>query len=236
VNWNSFCFDDIKPGNKSQSWLKKWKEMEARYIDTTAKVVAEKQVLTDGAVYHHIAPFIPQNWTIFFSNSFPARDHSMFGRWNTQKIFTNRGASGIDGITSTAMGVNIGSGQPGILFTGDLAFLHDTNALLHHQNLVKPLVVVVVNNNGGSIFRMLPVADHQEYFSTYFETPQHADIIKLAESYSNSVQKIETLNQLKQIDLEMLVAESNQALHIIECKTNPEVSMELRKELWGYEL
>jgi 2-succinyl-5-enolpyruvyl-6-hydroxy-3-cyclohexene-1-carboxylate synthase len=160
----------------------------------------------------------------------------MFGRWKRQTIFTNRGVSGIDGITSTAMGVNIGLNQPGILFTGDLAFLHDSNALLNHGKLRQSLIIVVVNNRGGSVFRMLPIADHKEYFNTYFETPQQADITALAQSYGVHTRKIETIDQLKQLDPASIAAGSATKLCMIECATDPEASMKLRNELWKSKL
>src|SRR5699024_5182644 len=140
-------------------------------------------------------------WTISFSNSFPARDHSMFGQWNSQDIFTNRGASGIDGITSTAMGVNIGSKKPGILFTGDLAFLHDIGGLLNHRKLSQPLIIIVINNQGGSIFRMLPVSEYPKYFKPYFEAPQQANLTKIAEGYGIDIKTVETKDQLSQLNL-----------------------------------
>ncbi|MDZ7807098.1 MAG: hypothetical protein U5K71_08270 [Gracilimonas sp.] len=63
------------------------------------------------------------------SNSFPVRDISLFGEFDGKEIFVNRGAAGIDGITSTAIGLSLVQEKPGILFTGDIAFLHDTNGL-----------------------------------------------------------------------------------------------------------
>jgi 2-succinyl-5-enolpyruvyl-6-hydroxy-3-cyclohexene-1-carboxylate synthase len=232
IEWNGNGFNTEKLPQKPRTWLEQWKSIEERYAEKLATVIAKQKVLTDGHIYHHLTPLIPDDWNVFISNSFPARDHSMFGRWNNQQIFTNRGASGIDGITSTAMGVNIGSNQPGILFTGDLAFLHDSNALLNHASLRQPLIIVVINNQGGSVFRMLPIADHKKYFSAYFETPQQADITALAQSYGVHTQKIQTIDQLKQLDPASLAAKSATKLCVIECVTDPETSMKLRNELW----
>jgi 2-succinyl-5-enolpyruvyl-6-hydroxy-3-cyclohexene-1-carboxylate synthase len=157
----------------------------------------------------------------------------MFGRWKTQHIFTNRGASGIDGITSTAMGTVAGLNQPGILFTGDLAFLHDTNALLNAIELSKPLVIAVINNQGGSIFRMLPIAKQEDHFSTYFETPQNVSINKLAEAYDANYTLVTKTGKLNEISMSSF---SEPGLHIIECKTDPDASMRLREKLWNLKL
>ncbi len=219
----------------SNQWLDCWKRIEKHYFHYADNLLEQKKTLTDGHIYDHLAPIIPDDWSISFSNSFSARDHSMFGRWNRQNIYTNRGVSGIDGITSTAMGVNIGSGQPGILFIGDLAFLHDIGAMLNRRKIPEPLVIVIINNQGGSIFRMLPIAEQEKYYETYFETPQQADLSAIAESYGVTVQKVETKDQLKKIDIKHVVSTSEQQMCIIECQTDPAESMNLRKKLWNIE-
>jgi 2-succinyl-5-enolpyruvyl-6-hydroxy-3-cyclohexene-1-carboxylate synthase len=233
VKWNGNYFDTNKFPEKSGKWLQKWKETEEKYFDESTKVLADTSALTDAHIYHHLSPIIPEDWSIFISNSFPARDQSMFGRWKTQHIFTNRGASGIDGITSTAMGTVAGLNQPGILFTGDLAFLHDTNALLNAIELSKPLVIAVINNQGGSIFRMLPIAKQEDHFSTYFETPQNVSINKLAEAYDANYTLVTKTGKLNEISMSSF---SEPGLHIIECKTDPDASMRLREKLWNLKL
>lgn len=233
VDWDGSEFETGKIIPKPNTWLKKWEKTEKDYFKKTVALFSDQPQLTDGHIYHHLAPLIPDNWFVFVSNSFPARDRSMFGRWGTQKIFTNRGASGIDGITSTAIGVNAGGNQPGVLFTGNLAFLHDTNALLNAAKLNQPMIVVVINNQGGSIFRMLPIAEHDQYFSTYFETPQQADITALSKSYGIHCKRVKNIRELKKIDLQQLAANSPSKLIVLECKTDADASMKIRKELWG---
>jgi 2-succinyl-5-enolpyruvyl-6-hydroxy-3-cyclohexene-1-carboxylate synthase len=233
IDLNRILYDLSEITQKSYRWLNYWKKIEEHYFENLNRQIAAEPCLTDGHIYHHLAPAIPEEWNISISNSFPARDRSMFGRWGNQKVFTNRGASGIDGITSTAIGVTIGSENPCILFIGDLAFLHGANGLLDHKKVSQSLIVVIINNRGGSIFRMLPVSDYQEYFETYFETPQHADLSKIAGSYGVAVKKVETVASLKQLKLGKIAAESRQKLCVIECKTDPQASMQLREKLWN---
>ncbi len=233
VSWRGNPFVTDHFSEKSSRRLQRWKKKEDDYFEQSGRLLETQQTLTDGHIYHHLAPAIPNNWFTFFSNSFPVRDRSMFGRWSRQKVYTNRGASGIDGITSTAIGVNIGARRSGILFTGDLAFLHDTNALLNKKALQQPLVVVIINNHGGSIFRMLPIAEHETHFNTYFETPQQADISSLAMSYGIHTQTITTISELRQLDLKKVISRSESMLHIIECQTDPDASMQVRHKLWG---
>ncbi|MFL5991206.1 MAG: thiamine pyrophosphate-dependent enzyme, partial [Rubrobacteraceae bacterium] len=84
-------------------------------------------------------------------------------------IVANRGASGIDGTVATAAGYARGSGSPITLLIGDLALLHDLNALAMLRDL--PAVVVVLNNDGGAIFSFLLIARYNEFFEPYFGTP-----------------------------------------------------------------
>lgn len=232
LTWNGKAIDFEIPTSPDDSWPKKWDKASKEFNRSKKSLVAETNRLTDGHIYEELSVQIPENWSIFFSNSFSARDRSMFGYWNTQNIFTNRGASGIDGITSTAIGVGIGSNSAQILFTGDLAFLHDINALLNRKTLKKPLVIVVLNNNGGSIFRMLPISAYQDFFTQYFETPQSVEISNLCEGYDTAYQRIETLDELEAFNLGDFVEKSDSNLLVLECKTDPGASMQLRKKLW----
>lgn len=231
IKWSGMPFPENLSSKASDQWHNQWKKTETVYRDELQNCLANTHNLTDGHIYHHITPKIPDDWSVFISNSFPARDQSMFARWGTQALFTNRGVSGIDGITSTAAGINIGSNKPVILFTGDLAFLHDTNALLNQKELQQPLVIIVINNKGGSIFRMLPIVEHQEHFETYFETPQAANIKQLATAYNLNYELIDTPLKLQNLSLQKY---KSPGISIVECKTNPDASMRIRKEMWDF--
>ncbi|HET6528889.1 MAG TPA: 2-succinyl-5-enolpyruvyl-6-hydroxy-3-cyclohexene-1-carboxylic-acid synthase [Balneolaceae bacterium] len=222
------AWGEIKPVAE-KTWLEKWKKTEQDFQAYYEKLIADEATLTDGSVYHHLTPQIPVSHFLAVSNSFPARDIQLFGRQKSQiPLFLNRGASGIDGLTSTAIGLSLGLQKPGLLFTGDLAFLHDTNALLNRELLEQPLVVIVINNSGGSIFRMLPVEQHEQFFKPYFETPQSVDVEKLVDSYQIPYQKIDNLQALNNFDLQNWMNRSP-GLSVVECKTDADASMKLRK-------
>jgi 2-succinyl-5-enolpyruvyl-6-hydroxy-3-cyclohexene-1-carboxylate synthase len=109
---------------------------------------------------------------LFCSNSLPIRHLDMFCA-AAPTVLSNRGASGIDGILHTAIGAALGGAAGGGSATcliGDLAALHDLNALALLSNTPRTVVVVVLNNAGGAIFRYLPIA-HSAVFSPYFDTP-----------------------------------------------------------------
>ena len=109
---------------------------------------------------------------LFLSSSMPIRDVQNYAAWDGPNlpVDANRGASGIDGVVSTAAGFAEGLGAPTTLLIGDLALLHDINALGCLQYVEQPLTIVVLNNGGGSIFSFLPIAEH-DIFSPYFDTP-----------------------------------------------------------------
>jgi 2-succinyl-5-enolpyruvyl-6-hydroxy-3-cyclohexene-1-carboxylate synthase len=185
----------------------------------------------DGDVHTALSDFITADDIIMVSNSFPVRDLDLFGTpfIGQKEVYMNRGASGIDGITSTAIGLSLASNQSVLLITGDLAFLHDLNALLSFKLLNRRFTVVVINNNGGSIFRMLPAKHLDSYFTDYFETPQNINIHKICASFNVDSYRVSNKQQLK----ELLYSENLGQQCVIECVTDPDSSMQQRANIWS---
>ncbi|MGS0726296.1 thiamine pyrophosphate-dependent enzyme, partial [Shewanella sp. 0m-11] len=100
---------------------------------------------------------------LFIGNSLPVRLYDMFAPITTGSatVFTNRGASGIDGLLATACGVAIAEAKPTTLIIGDISALHDLNSLAIARSVTSPLVIVILNNDGGNIFNLLPVPNEQ---------------------------------------------------------------------------
>ena len=123
---------------------------------------------------------------LFISNSMPVRDMDTYGfngHPNGVRIGINRGVSGIDGILSTAAGFAEGYLKAATLIIGDIAFLHDINALSLLSTLSVPLQIIVLNNHGGGIFSFLPVSEFSDIFETHFATPQNYSIKSAAETF-----------------------------------------------------
>ena len=124
------------------------------------------------------------------SSSMPVRDLEAFGRSapGQGRVHANRGLNGIDGVTSTAIGVALGSRRPTVLLTGDLAFLHDATALVDGVGEAS-LDVVVTDNDGGAIFSFLP--QHEalapEAFERFFGTPPRVGVAALARACGHEV-------------------------------------------------
>ncbi len=226
-----FDIDDIET-NTDTGWLNQWKRLSDKHAETVREVLDEAGSFTDGHVHYHISPEIPDDWLVMLSNSFPVRDFDLFGYRYAGKgpVIVNRGASGIDGVTSTFLGAIMASGKDGILITGDLAFLHDTNALLSAKNLSRnqTIVILVLNNKGGGIFRMLPIASHKDVFNTYFVAQQQADLEHLSKAYDIKFHRVESNGELVN-EFKGLIG--NKGFHIIECGTDSEQSMNLRLRL-----
>lgn len=147
--------------------------------------LANADFFFEGKVVASLARSLPQNTAIVIANSMPVRDAEYFIPIsnNRHAIYCNRGANGIDGTLSTALGIAHG-GSPTFLLTGDLAFLHDSNGLLLAPKFRGSLTILVINNAGGGIFEHLPIAQFNPPFEDFFATPQNIDFSKLAAAHS----------------------------------------------------
>lgn len=124
---------------------------------------------SDFTVFEKVIPSLPKNSQLQISNSSAIRYAQLIDVDPTIAVFCNRGTSGIDGSTSTAIGAALASRQETILITGDVGFLYDSNALWNNY-IPKNFKVILLNNGGGGIFRILPGHEETPVFNTYFET------------------------------------------------------------------
>lgn len=162
---------------------------------------------------------------VMLSNSLIVRDTDRVPLQNgPAKIISNRGASGIDGITSTALGVAECEDQTTLL-TGDLAFLHDLTALNSADQQKVNLHIIIINNGGGRIFRMLPFDQYDERFRQLFETPQTTQISELCHAFGISHHAVHSMEALN----ERLTKPPETGIRVTECITDGLKSDELRK-------
>jgi 2-succinyl-5-enolpyruvyl-6-hydroxy-3-cyclohexene-1-carboxylate synthase len=136
----------------------------------------------EGHVLAGVARTVPAGGTLFVSSSMPVRDLDAFGapREEPLRVHGNRGASGIDGVVSTAFGVSATTAGPVVCVLGDVALFHDQNGLLWRREEDASVVFVLVDNDGGGIFHMLPVREHEPFFTPYFATPHGLDFAHAA--------------------------------------------------------
>ena len=166
-----------------ESWTQSWAKAEAAAQGVLLR--AENEAGFEGGFSRAVASTLKKEHTLFVASSMPVRDLEYFApvRGDGPRVIANRGANGIDGTLSTALGV-AHDGGPTVLLTGDLAFLHDTNGLLVAAKLKGSLTVVVINNEGGGIFGHLPIARFEPPFEEYWATPQRVDLGKLCAAYA----------------------------------------------------
>jgi len=221
----------ISNQKQNLDWLNKIVKLEEVSEKLKNKVINRTKFGLEPRITNELLSVVPNNSNLFISNSTPIRDFDFFASRNNKglKIFTNRGASGIDGIISTASGIAAQSKQKTFLLIGDLAFYHNLTAL---SNLVEygiPLIIILVNNNGGGIFNMLPVAEEKTYFKKVFTTPLNLDYSKFVKGFGGDYSLIKNgktfQNAIKK-------AISEKVFSVIEIKTDSEKSLELRKEYW----
>jgi 2-succinyl-5-enolpyruvyl-6-hydroxy-3-cyclohexene-1-carboxylate synthase len=133
-----------------------------------------------------LARHLPQATPLMVANSMPVRDLEYV--WpptdRRTQVYFSRGANGIDGTLSTAIGIAHGNEKPAVLLTGDLALLHDSNGFLLRPKLRGSLTIILINNEGGGIFEHLPVAQFNPPFEEFFATPQQVDFAALCATHS----------------------------------------------------
>tara|TARA_R110002051_G_scaffold13808_4_gene45622 strand:- start:57771 stop:59522 length:1752 start_codon:yes stop_codon:yes gene_type:complete len=145
-----------------------WNQIKRNYVVKRAEYL-EKIPFSDLAVFHSVLTNIPSNYLLQLANSSTIRYTQLFDLDPTLKVYCNRGTSGIDGSTSTAIGASVISETPTLFITGDLSFFYDSNALWNTY-VKNDFRIIIVNNKGGGIFRILPGKENNDIFEKYFET------------------------------------------------------------------
>jgi 2-succinyl-5-enolpyruvyl-6-hydroxy-3-cyclohexene-1-carboxylate synthase len=165
-------------------WLAQWQDAEAK-----AQAAIEGAATGEARIARDLMRGLPEGTTLFVSSSMPVRDVEWYGAPRTGvRVLANRGANGIDGVLSTALGV-AASGAKTVVLLGDLAFLHDVGALaLAARRTDLDLSIVVVDNGGGGIFSFLPQAQSLEAgrFEQLFGTPHGLDLEAVARGFGLS--------------------------------------------------
>ncbi len=165
-------------------WISKWSNAEdkaAEYINNYLHNVNQR---FEGLIANTLSRSVPKGTQIILANSMSVRYAEEFWEKNDSQcpMYCNRGANGIDGTISTALGI-ADNKKPSVLLTGDLAFLHDSNGLLNHSSLDLNMAIIVVNNNGGGIFEHLAISKDPG-FNHFWATPQNFSLSHFCKSVS----------------------------------------------------
>jgi len=183
-------------------------DLETAAVSQIEEVMANTTELTEPYVAYEVVRTLPPGDGLFVGNSMPIRDIDAFGGAKVERtsgmasavhglglpIAANRGASGIDGVISTAAGWAFGLQKAATLLIGDVSFLHDVNGLnlLRTGEMRPPLTVVLVNNGGGGIFDFLPIADEvpKDTFTQLWSTPQNVDLAGMCRAHGLAHQRV----------------------------------------------
>ena len=188
--------------NRSLSWLDKWIAAEDSAQKAINAALADEPGLTEPGVARAIYALVPEASHLVVSSSMPIRDVEWFGAPRSGlRVHANRGANGIDGVVSTAVGVALATRQPTTLLIGDIALLHDVNGLINLASRKIDLRIVVIDNNGGGIFSFLPQAQtlDEAKFEKIFGTPHDANIKMLAQAHQIDTHELTNISDLAEV-------------------------------------
>jgi 2-succinyl-5-enolpyruvyl-6-hydroxy-3-cyclohexene-1-carboxylate synthase len=146
------------------------------------EIYLSKIPFSDFKVFEKVIQSLPTKSHFQIGNSSAIRYAQLIAIHPSIEVYCNRGTSGIDGSTSTAIGAAIANEKQTVLITGDISFLYDSNALWNNY-IPKNLKIIVINNGGGGIFRILPGHDETPVFNTFFETSHCLTAEHLAKMY-----------------------------------------------------
>ncbi|SHM16720.1 2-succinyl-5-enolpyruvyl-6-hydroxy-3-cyclohexene-1-carboxylic-acid synthase [Flavobacterium xanthum] len=146
------------------------------------EIYLSKIPFSDFVVFEKVIKSLPKNSQLQISNSSAIRYAQLIDIDPSIEVYCNRGTSGIDGSTSTAIGAAVANEKQTIFITGDIGFLYDSNALWNNY-IPKNFKIILINNGGGGIFRILPGHEESPVFNTFFETSHCLTAEHLAKMY-----------------------------------------------------
>jgi 2-succinyl-5-enolpyruvyl-6-hydroxy-3-cyclohexene-1-carboxylate synthase len=228
--------DELHGSSPEQAWMARWR----RVNETTHCALADYAAAVDepfeGRALAELAALVPADGTLFVSSSMPVRDLDSFARGDSRRlrVLANRGANGIDGVVSTALGAAAAARESGdgplVLAIGDVAFYHDMNGLLAGRLHGIDATIVVLNNDGGGIFSFLPQAAHPAHFEQLFGTPHGLTFAPAAELYGATYRRAAGWKELRSAVKDGV---SGRGLHIVEMATDRARNVTLHRDAWA---
>ena len=199
--------------SRYRGWAERWYQW-----DRQLAAMLSAQQLTETALPICLPAWMPEQSELFLGNSLPIRLFEALSAPKTQRVYTNRGASGIDGLLATAVGASLGSEQPLTMVVGDISLLHDLNSLALARQVTRPLVVIVVNNAGGNIFDFLPVPEQPGLLDSYYRTSHDWDFAAAAQQFGVNYCNPVSIEQARQ---DYTHAIQQPGLHLMEWRVPP---------------
>lgn len=220
----------LTPAAEATPWTQAWLTAEQVTRAILAELSGLDRPISEPGVFAHLAEILPAGATLFVGNSMPVRDCDTFfpALARPLRIVGNRGANGIDGLVSSALGAAAGGAAPLVMVLGDLSLFHDANGLLAAKLHGLSATIVLINNNGGGIFSFLPQAGERDCFELLFGTPHGLDFRHLADMYGARY----TLAQDWIAFRTAVDAGLHGGLHIVEVRTDRERNVADHRAIW----
>ena len=220
----------VSPAPAPTSWMASWSAAEAAARSAIERVTTAHPEATEPGAAIDLATMLSDGGVLVVSSSMPVRDLEWYApARDGLEVLANRGANGIDGVVSTAVGAALG-GAPTALLVGDVAFLHDSNGLLGLMRRSLNLVIVVVDNDGGGIFSFLPqrVSLDDERFEQLFGTPHGVDLDSLVRAHGVPVESVTTRTGLQAA---LAGALTRGGPRVVVVRTDRAANVELHREI-----
>jgi 2-succinyl-5-enolpyruvyl-6-hydroxy-3-cyclohexene-1-carboxylate synthase len=215
----------FRSGAVDRDWIELWARAEQAARSCVDGLLDASVEPTEPQVARDVAMAIPPGAALAVASSMPVRDLDWFARpGEPVPVIANRGASGIDGFVSAALGA--ATRRRVVALVGDLSLLHDQSGLM-----VRPrpdAVFVVLNNGGGGIFSFLPQARFPDYFEQVFGTPVGIDLARLAATHEL---EYELITAASQVSATVAAAVSKPGVHLLEVRTDREANVQLHRDL-----
>lgn len=207
-------------------WLADWVHADRGAVAAAHEAIEGRAFPSDPAVVASLARSMPDGAILWTASSMPIRDVDSYFPATTQHldIMGNRGANGIDGFISTALG-SAAAGRPTVAHVGDLSMLHDVGALATAVRLRLPITILVVNNDGGGIFHFLPQNGH-EHFERHFGTPHGLSFRAIAEGFGLDAMKVTWPEEL-----DVAIAETATGPRLVEVVTDRTTNVQVHRDI-----
>jgi 2-succinyl-5-enolpyruvyl-6-hydroxy-3-cyclohexene-1-carboxylate synthase len=216
----------VVPTGYLTEWAGQWMQAESAAQAAIDDVIASHAELTEPGLARALVAAAPAGSRLFVSSSMPVRDVEWYGRPRTGlSVVANRGANGIDGIISTALG--LAAAGPVTALMGDLAFLYDAGALLWARERPVDCVLVVVDNDGGGIFNFLPQASGvpPDQFQRFWGTPHpRLDLSQIAAAYRIPVDRVSATGEVEE-------ALAGAGVRVVYARTEREANVAVHHEI-----
>ncbi|HTL69216.1 MAG TPA: 2-succinyl-5-enolpyruvyl-6-hydroxy-3-cyclohexene-1-carboxylic-acid synthase [Lacunisphaera sp.] len=215
---------------RDEAYVDAWRRAERAAGRCLGRKVDRTGWLFEGRAAHELSRHLPPGTPVLVANSMPVRDVEYF--WNAgdlgHPLYCNRGANGIDGTLSTALGL-AHADRPAVLLAGDLALLHDANGFLIRPKFRGGLTIVLINNHGGGIFEHLPVAAFEPPFEEFFATPQAVEVGVLCRAHGVEFVRVRDWTHFARL-VRVLPKEG---LRVLEVRTDRKRDAAFRQRLFG---